>query len=781
MKRRWLFLLLFGAVTWWLVVPTRGWAQLENAPLDRLVELAQADEVNDRRDASYEIVRREAFNAQTIALLATLLDDRDPQVRFHALIGLAHAGPQAEAAIDKLVELLNDRDPQVRFRAADALGKIGTAALPALLQAWEKSSSRARVEIARAIGIMGPSAAEAVEVLRGGLDHEDRQVRSEAAAALLSVAPNDEAIHQRLVAHEDPDLRCMGLFALAGMPQLSPSQQQWLWEGLQDSEPVVREAAIVAIAKSRLPAEKKEEAVLRALKDDEETVRLASLAAIPKAGLPPTELAKLLLASLAEAETPETAGALLKGLVRLPQPLSAEQVQVVLAVGARGQLPAEDVVALLRRSGPQIVSTLLQSLEHHPQLEAIVAATLASIGPPAQEAVFNCLNHPLGVVRRAALLAIGDFPGDAFPAARIMAMIESDSDPGVRSAAIKTAVERAAEEESLRHLVVKAVNDPHPAVRVQAVMALTALDIPRDRRNELLRARVEDADANVRLALAQAVTSLAERELISPILGRLAKDAVAEVRLAAIGGLSRWRPEDVDDRLRDLLRDAIADESPQVCVAAIETAAQWQLEDPVTVGRLANQLRPPEQRQVAALEALQRLGKKAEPALPKIEEALADDSPTVRSAAIAAVAAIAAEDVSYLTKKLIQALDDPAWEVRQVAAQRLGTLGPAAKLAVPKLFTMLASEEDSDFASGALREIDAAPPEAIDLFMQHLDSDDRRTAFFAIFLLGKIGPDAKRVLPELQKRLAAAEQDSSSSAIRTRFIRQAIEAIRGEE
>ena len=110
----------------------------------------------------------------------------------------------------------------------------------------------------------------------------------------------------------------------------------------------------------------------------------------------------------------------------------------------------------------------------------------------------------------------------------------------------------------------------------------------------------------------------------------------------------------------------------------------------------------------------------------------------------------------------------------------LGKVGPDAKNAVPKLFRMLESDEDREFASNALKEINAAPVEAIPMLISKLDSEERRTAFYAVSLLGKIGPPAAEALPKLEAMLEKPSGDGGRSEFRKKFLVEAIAAIKGD-
>ena len=138
------------------------------------------------------------------------------------------------------------------------------------------------------------------------------------------------------------------------------------------------------------------------------------------------------------------------------------------------------------------------------------------------------------------------------------------------------------------------------------------------------------------------------------------------------------------------------------------------------------------------------------------------------------------KDAQQLAGRLTKALEDKEWEVRRVAGVALGKLGPEAKNAVPKLFRLLSSDEDRDFASSALKEINTAPVEAIPLLLEKLESEERRTAFYAVSLLGKIGPPAAEALPKLEAMLAKPSEDKGRSEFRRKFLVEAIAAIKGE-
>ncbi len=68
-------------------------------------------------------------------------------------------------------------------------------------------------------------------------------------------------------------------------------------------------------------------------------------------------------------------------------------------------------------------------------------------------------------------------------------------------------------------------------------------------------------------------------------------------------------------------------------------------------------------------------------------------------------------------------------------------------------------------ARGALRSIDDAGPEAVDVLIEGLESDDRRRRYYAMFLLGKIGPAAKDAVPLLKRLLDETDSQRFKGSI----------------
>ena len=141
--------------------------------------------------------------------LIKMLRSRDPASRAMAAQALSKMGPAAARAVPALTELLDDDEMDVRHRATNALAHLGpaagSAAIP-LAQRVGDPSPRVRWSASYAFQELGYAVREAVPTLVKLLDHDDEDVRSRAATALGHTGPFAEPARGRLEAlANDPD------------------------------------------------------------------------------------------------------------------------------------------------------------------------------------------------------------------------------------------------------------------------------------------------------------------------------------------------------------------------------------------------------------------------------------------------------------------------------------------------------------------------------------------------------------------------------------------------
>lgn len=766
-----------------LALPNFAPAQISDASTQELIDRLKDSEsdVERRRDAAYELVRRGEQSAEVVAGFAAALSERDNQIRFQALLGLARMGAAAEPAVPHLIEQLGDRDDQVRYRAADALAKIGAAALEPLITAWPDSSESAKIAIARAIAGIGPLAQPAQPVMSEALESQIGGLPRYAAEALAAITPEDETAVMKLVRHADVDVRLVGFTALAALPRPSPEAVQALRNGIADGGPKVREAAIIALAASELPIADKAELVEKCLVDEAESVRAAAIVAMRTAGLTDSEFATRIAVRLHELEG-EAATSVVKALASIG-PSARDTLPEVLKATATKPLDHDLVSAALASFGETVVDELLETIEEQPAIEPVVSRALAQIGQPAVESLLAGMGSDSDLIRLAATRAIGGIrPLDDTLHARLAEAV-ADSSPEVRVVATSALIDAKPSSSSVRESLWRAMQDEEPAVRALAITALPHFEYSDEQIQGALRQGLEDDTSEVRSSTLVVLGQFPQylRQSVDRVI-ELAADERAAIRAAAVRALGKLEESHRSEEVVQAIVSALSDEEPAVRIAATQTAQQLELADGQVLASISQNLADNLDVLRVSLEAITDFGERAEALIPPVANLLSHPQADVRVNAINALAAIE-QNASQLADRLTGTLDDTEWEVRRRAGVALGKLGPDAKVAVPKLFVLLGSEEDSDFASSALREINAAPVEAVPLLIEQLGSEERRIGFYSVFLLGKIGPPAAEALPKLEAMLESPEEEGrrgGRSDFRRRFLREAIASIKGE-
>jgi HEAT repeat protein len=762
--------------------PFHAAAQVREATSAELIANLGKSEVERRRDAAYEFVRRQDASPEVIAALSKALSDNDNQVRFQAILALSRAGAKAEAAIPSLLKLLSDRDDQIRYRAGDALGKIGSAALEPLLKAWPDASSRSRIAIAQAFGILGSQATTAVPLLTEAIDEGKEGLPRYAAEALVAISSQEHAAFLKMAQHPDGTVRRIGISALAAITSPSENVTQELQKGVKDSEPKIRETAIIALAKSSLPATEKSHFIESALLDETPSVRAAAIVAMRKASLPKKEFANRIALRLKDTDA-SAASAIVKALGMLGSDAIAT-LPTLLEISTKEGVDQSQISETLASFGGAAVPDLLASIEKQPTLEAMLSQALALIGEPAINALVPGLSSDSELIRVAAARALGGMrPLNKALVEKLSAAVK-DNSPTVRQVAVNALVAANKDAANAKNVLLESTRDDSPEVRTVAIQALPIFDYSPEEIQGVLSRGLSDTSPAVKASAAMILAQLPKfhRGNVDKIIA-LVGDENPQVRKVAVQSFAKFDKDLISDSLVQACVVALADSDHSVRIAATETAKTLKLSQPAVLDALAANLIEDLDLLRASLEAISGFGPKASALISPVSALISHDKADVRAAAVTALAEIDT-DPQQLTGRLTEALDDKEWEVRRVAGVALGKIGPPAKNAVPKLFRMLSHEEDTDFASGALREINDAPVEAIPLFIEKLDSEERRVGFYAVTLLGKIGPPAAEALPKLEEMLAnpnsGGGREAGRSDFRRKYLRDAIAAIKGE-
>ena len=768
-----------------LLFQTSLFGQISEAPVEELVKQLGEENVDRRRDAAYELVRRQLDSEDVILAFAKAVSDGDDQVRFQALLGLARAADSATPAIPQLIECLDSRVDQVRYRAADALGKIGTPSIEPLVQAWADASENERIAIAQAIRLIGEPASSTSEMLRQTLEQATGVLAGELAATLVAISPNDQGLRLMLCQHAAAEARQVGISSLVSITNPSEEVIVTLETAMQDSEDKIRETAVIALAKANVEAERKSDLLERGLVDASEAVRAAAIVGLRKADLDRQAFAQRIAELLPEAD-PVATNSLLKAIALFP--VEAKQTLPIIVDATQRHLESqsadfdqEQAVETLAGFGEGAVGELLQTIEQRPVLEPLLARALAAIGKPAVPSLIAGMKDQKEWIRLASVRAIGSLRELDEPLIDQLVMAVSDSSTGVRQLAVELLIERGSQSQLLRESLLAANKDADAKVRSTALRVVGKFDLKGDEAKEIIKPALQDPAPEVKAsALEQLLASPKMMSEFRSTLLDLAGSRDASVREGIAKAFGRLDAGQVDQPIIDALIRLLGDEAAMVCIAAIDSAKVLKLENEAVFKAYGECLSRQPEIVLAALDAIQAYGEKGAALIEPVTLVLEHEQPSVRVAAVNALSDID-KDAERLTNLLLEVLDDAEWEVRRAAGVRLGKIGPNAKAATIKLFTLLSVEEDSDFASEALKEINAAPVEAVDLLMQHLESEDRRARFYAITLLGKIGPEAKPALPKLEAML---EQRNSEARERrsdfvSKLLQDSIDSIKG--
>lgn len=670
-----------------------------------------------------------AGDAKVLSLLTTDLDDHYRMVRFGAAVGLFALASTEPTVVHALAARLDvERDPWVRGAIAKAIAAAGTAAepaLPALTRAVFNPDGRSTRQVFSALGAVGAP-----------------------ALPLLVAALGDGA---RFGKNRE---RVVASYAVDTLIDIEIPMASRLGAALRDGSAPQRQGAAKVLGAHPAEAATATPLLAAALKDGDAGVRreaatsLGKLASASANALPP-------LVEVVADPDPGVRDAAIDSL--------KQGLQGFAAGGAHTNLSSPEITRLATLLGTRLA-------DKDGDVAAAAADTLAELGPqaapavaPLRSALLATRDDDTAARLAAALAAIGG--------AGVPALIDAVRQPPPPAAAADTGGSRGSAAVQLGALgrggqlgaykdraavaLMQAMSDPREQVRGQASMALqmvgvapvgqllqqlkqgtptergaaaTALGTLRDNAAQAVPAlttALTDPDHAVRAAAAQSLASpnfFSVGAAASALLGALDSkdDAVRAIAADALGKL--WLlDENAAPAIAGALGKHLGDSNEAVREAAIKAltlmaVAKKPLAMPL-VPALANAVRQqiPDVHAQAA-KALARLDAAGLGALIVIVEqdvsqggkprgrldaaqALAETLPTTNPPPAAASSLVAA---------CIEALRDPAPEVRSAVAQTLYALHRVAtaapfKAKVVAALSSAARHESNDDAKQALQ------------------------------------------------------------------------------
>ncbi len=393
---------------------------------------------------------------------------------------------------------------------------------------------------------------------------------------------------------------------------------------------------------------------------------------------------------------------------------------------------------------------------------------LAEIGKPAAPALARALHAKNETVRLFAAKNLGAMGADGKAGVKSLAQALRDKSRHVPySAATALGQIGPAAKEALPDLM-KTLKDTTGLMRVRVAEAINKIDPTATKRTvPVLIALLKDRHFLARQAAAQELGRCgpAAGKAI-PALVKLLDDESPGPRKAAVLALGQLKakPSDVVPALKKRLKDTYVD----VRVAAAMVLEQLDpTTRPATIPVLVESLT--DDGAFSIRRSAKLLGGMGKDAVPGLIKAFKEGKVTARIRAASALGMIG-RDAASAADVLIATLTEKSSEatysyVRRSAARALGKIGVRKGEVVPILIEML---KDRNVRAGASEALHLLDPEAnkahMDIFIKALQRGDPWSRADAARALGRIGPAAKRAIPQLMVLLYDHDDDVRSAA-----------------
>ncbi len=428
----------------------------------------------------------------------------------------------------------------------------------------------------------------------------------------------------------------------------------------------------------------------------------------------------------------------------------------------------------------------LQSEDRKVRFNAAVELNKRS--PAAEEAIralIRATKDDERVVSNAAIAALAAIGSPALPS--LIRALADDEDPRVRTgvAAAIAGVDRSGLDAKLIvPPLLKAVNDPDPRVRTQAICTLGTLQETACI-TLLIQKLKTDSNADVRRAAAVVLGDFgsASKGAI-PALVQAVNDPDPRVRTQAICTLGILQETACTTLLIQKLKtdnDADVRRAAAVVLGGFGSASKdaipaliQALDDPDDFSARQNRVPRPRPTmsgllasrgvQETAFEALISIGSAAVPALLE----LIKDPDRRRQGRTIRILGYMGSEAKAATPVLVEKLDDEDQKLRSDAAWSLGQIGPQASKAVPALTRALtdSSGEVRVTAATALKEVEPGNRDALPALIKELrdkTSDAHRK--HAASALVTVGRSQEAAAAALVEALADADEDVASAAL----------------
>jgi HEAT repeat protein len=246
-----------------------------------------------------------------------------------------------------------------------------------------------------------------------------------------------------------------------------------------------------------------------------------------------------------------------------------------------------------------------------------------------------------------------------------------------------------------------------------------------------------------------------------PALIHTLDDDETDIRESALDALARIGPA-AKAAIPSLLR-RLRDIDDVTYSKVVHALVEMDATDVEFARSLARDLSDPEHsgRQHAAVNALQRLGRKAKAAVPLLRERLKDKGPLTRLAVVNALQALGPDAAAALG----EALKDDNQMVREAAARALWQLAPDVRGALPALQGAIKGQ-DQFLRHYAIITLGKMGPENLPTLLPLLKDSNPAVRYSVTEALGHMGPGAKETIPHLIDALRYSKAHESNAEAR---------------
>lgn len=436
---------------------------------------------------------------------------------------------EADQTLTRQLAALRDADPSRRWLAAEALEKLGPerprAVVEALAGAVNDSDLDVRLRVVAALRAMGPAGVRAVAALERALGDHDSDLRRQAAVALGEVgSAAEEAASTLGLALNDPNSngRLIAAGALEAIGADAQAAAEAVVKALDDKIPSVRRAAARTLGVFAPALESRKmgpvlTGLTTSLRDADLEVRLRSAASLGFVGAQagPAPEVTAVLAALGEASRTGE------------EQLRDEAAQALARLGLAG------VPELLRNLTAQNVSVRIRAAQSLDQQGAAAVV----FGP-----LFEAIHDAHTAVRAAALQSLLRLDLPTGNLLRVLLEAVKDADSAIRQTAVQNLrrsplVEATSDRERIEKALLRALDDPQSAVRLEAVGTLSRFGTKMASQavTGSLLALVKGADETLRLQAALALAQVdpqAARQAVPTLLAALDRGDVRSQRSA---------------------------------------------------------------------------------------------------------------------------------------------------------------------------------------------------------------------------------------------------------